>query len=281
MAIFVDGHALANTMYRTLQRDVQLLRRRGIRPTLGIVLVGNHKPSVTYVRKKKEAAESIGVGVVLVHLPAATTTKKIVEKIQRLQKPRYHLSGLIVQLPLPRHIDTLRVLQSIRPERDVDCLTNENFGKLVHGNAELLPPAPWAMMHILEHYRIALRGRHVVIIGAGQLVGRPLMNLLLHTNATVSVLNRATKNLAAFTKTADVIMTGVGRPRLVTGSMVRRGAVVIDAGASFIGETLVGDVDVSSVAKKAKIITPTPGGVGPLTVAKLIANTVFCARRRC
>lgn len=279
MTTLVQGHTIAQSIYQRLQKAIPALKRRGVTPKLAVVLVGNDKPSLTYVRKKGEAATAIGVDFELIHLSASITMSALVAEVQALQQPRHKLTGLIVQLPLPRHINTGKVLEAIAPRIDVDCLTQTNLGKLVTGSYWIEPPTPGAIISILKYHSIKLEGARVVVIGAGALVGRPVVNMLMHEQATISVLNRATPNLAAYTKTADIIITGVGKHGVLTGSMIKPGAVVIDAGVSFQGKKMLGDIDFDSVAKKAKLVTPTPGGVGPLTVAKLIENTVKCAQK--
>ncbi len=273
MHTIVNGHKIATQIYSRIKRQ------RGVTAKLGVVLVGNHKPSQTYVRKKGEAAESCGVDFLLLHLPSRISTKQLVAEVKQLQQPRYGLTGLIVQLPLPKHINTGKVLESIDPSIDVDCLSQTSLGKLVTGSYWIEPPTPGAIIEILRYHKVPLVGAKVVIIGAGSLVGRPLANMLFHEQATVSVLNRSTRHLAAYTKTADIVVTGVGHHGVLTGAMIKPGAVVIDAGVSFVGKKMYGDIDFKTVVKKARLVTPTPGGVGPLTVAKLIENTVKCAKK--
>ncbi|MFA6475532.1 MAG: bifunctional 5,10-methylenetetrahydrofolate dehydrogenase/5,10-methenyltetrahydrofolate cyclohydrolase [Patescibacteria group bacterium] len=280
MAIIVDGHTIAKKIYQRIKHQVPLLVQRGIQPKLGVILVGNDKPSLTYVRKKGESATGCGVDFILMHLPSQITTAQLINEVKSLQQPHYNLTGLIVQLPLPRQINTGKVLESINPSIDVDCLTQTNLGKLITGSYWIEPPTPGAILEILRHHHVPLVGKKVVMIGAGSLVGRPLTNMLMHEQATVSVLNRSTQKLADYTKTADIIITGVGKKGLLTGRMIKPGAVVIDAGVSFVGKKMSGDIDFTSVSKRASIVTPTPGGVGPLTVAKLIENTVKCAIKR-
>ncbi|MBI4406947.1 MAG: bifunctional 5,10-methylenetetrahydrofolate dehydrogenase/5,10-methenyltetrahydrofolate cyclohydrolase [Candidatus Kerfeldbacteria bacterium] len=273
MHTIVNGHKIATQIYSRIKRQ------RGVTAKLGVVLVGNHKPSQTYVRKKGEAAESCGVDFLLLHLPSRISTKQLVAEVKQLQQKRYGLTGLIVQLPLPKQINTGKVLESISPSIDVDCLTQTSLGKLITGSYWIEPPTPGAIIEILRYHKVPLVGAKVVIIGAGSLVGRPLANMLFHEQATVSVLNRSTRNVAAYTKTADIVVTGVGHHGVLTGAMIKPGAVVIDAGVSFVGKKMYGDIDFTSVSKKARLVTPTPGGVGPLTVAKLIENTVKCASK--
>lgn len=280
MATIVSGSTIAQSIYQRLRRQMPQLKRRGVAPKLGVVLVGTDKPSQTYVRKKGEAAEAIGVQFLLKTLPTKTTTEQLLQVVRDLQTPKHNLTGLIVQLPLPKHIHTGKILEAINPQLDVDCLTQTNLGKLVTGSYWIEPPTPGAIISILRYHHIKLAGKRVAIIGAGALVGRPLANMLMHEQATVSVLNRSTPNVQAYTKTADIVITGVGKHNLLTGAMIKPGAVVVDAGVSFVQGKMYGDIDFASVAKRATLVTPTPGGVGPLTVAKLIENTVKCAIKK-
>lgn len=275
MTTIVNGHKIASKIYSRIKRQ------RGVKAKLGVVLVGNHKPSQTYVRKKGEAAKACGVDFLLRQLPSRISTKQLIAEVQQLQQSKYKLTGLIVQLPLPKHINTGKVLESISPSIDVDCLSQTSLGKLITGSYWIEPPTPGAILEILRYHHIPLAGAKVVLIGAGSLVGRPLANMLFHEQATVSVLNRSTKNATFYTKMADIIVTGVGKHGVLTGNMIKPGAVVIDAGVSFVGKKMYGDINFKSVAKKARLVTPTPGGVGPLTVAKLIENTVKCAKKLC
>lgn len=276
MATIVNGHTIAQELYQRLQQQVRQLIAQRHTPKLGVILVGEDKPSQTYVRKKQAAAQRLGIKFLLKRYPATITTEKLVQAVKTIQQPRYGLTGLIVQLPLPPHIRTGRVLETIAPNRDVDCLTQVNLGKLVSGSYWLEPPTPGAILAILQYHRVAVKGKRVVVIGAGVLVGRPLTNLLIHEEATVSILNHRTVKPETFTKPADIIITGVGQHPILTGSMIKTGVVVIDAGVSFIKGKMYGDIDFASVSKKAALVTPTPGGVGPLTVAKLMHNTVQC-----
>lgn len=277
MPIIVDGHLIAQSIYQRLQRRIPRLKRRGIVPKLGVVLVGNHKPSLTYIRKKGEAASVVGVDFELTHLPATISTPQLLAELAQLQQPRRGLTGLIVQLPLPPRIHTGKILEAVAPGLDVDCLTQTNLGKLITGSYWIEPPTPGAIVSILQYHHVPLVGANVVIIGAGALVGRPLANMLIHEQATVTILNSSTRRPQDLTKLADIIISGVGRHGILTGRMIKRGAVVIDAGVSFQGKKMYGDIDFPSVARRARLVTPTPGGVGPLTVAKLIENTVKCA----
>lgn len=277
MAKIVSGKEIAQVIYRRLTKKVANLRQKRITPKLGVVLVGGDLPSQTYVRRKGQAAVNLKIDFLLKKYPASISTQELIKEINKLQQKKYKLTGLIVQLPLPKKINTGKVLEAINPKIDVDCLTQVNLGKLITGTYRVKPPTPDAILEILKYHKINLKGANIVIIGAGHLIGRPLTNLLFHELATITVCNKETKNLSAITKKADIIITGVGKYNLLTGKMIKKGVVVIDAGVSFVNGKMYGDIDFNSVVKKAKLVTPTPGGVGPLTVAKLIENTVKCA----
>ena len=277
-AMIVDGKKIAEKIFTRLQGEVSILKQRGINPKLGVFLIGNDKPSHTYVQKKGEACQKIGVDFLLKKYQKDITEGELIKEINNVQKNE-NLTGLIVQLPLPEHIHAGRVIRHIKPEIDVDCLTEANLGKLITGDYIIEPPTPGAILEILKHHNIELKGKNVVLMGAGTLIGKPLANLLFHQKTTVSVCNSSTKNPEEFTKKADIIISGVGKYNLITGDMIKKGAVVIDAGVCFIDGKMYGDVNFEEIKDKASLVTPTPGGVGPLTVAKLIENTIKCAKR--
>jgi methylenetetrahydrofolate dehydrogenase (NADP+) / methenyltetrahydrofolate cyclohydrolase len=273
MATIVNGKKIATQIITKLASQVKILKKKKIAPYLGVILVGEDKPSQTYVRKKGEACQKIDVKFILKKYPVKTSTEKLISQLKLLQK-KEKLTGLIIQMPLPRHIDTNKVLEHLNPEIDVDCLTEKNLGKLINGSYQLEPPTPGAILEILKYHKINLVGQRVVLIGAGSLIGRPLANLLMLKRATVTVCNSATKNLKEITKQADILISGVGKYNLIRGTMVKKGVKVIDAGVSFYQGKMYGDINFNELKKKASLITPTPGGVGPLTVAKLIENVV-------
>ena len=279
MAKIVSGKEIAQAIYKRLEKKVAILKQKHITPKLGVVLVGGDLPSQTYVRRKGQAAANLKIDFLLKKFPASISTASLIKEINKLQQKKYKLTGLIVQLPLPKKINTGKILEAVNAKIDVDCLTQVNLGKLITGTYRVKPPTPDAILEILKYHQINLKGANVVIVGAGHLIGRPLTNLLFHEFATITVCNIFTKNLSAITKQADIIITGVGKYNLLTGKMIKKGAVVIDAGVSFVNGKMYGDIDFNSVVKKAKLVTPTPGGVGPLTVAKLIENTVKCAEQ--
>jgi methylenetetrahydrofolate dehydrogenase (NADP+) / methenyltetrahydrofolate cyclohydrolase len=276
--MIVDGKKIAEKIFTRLQGEVSVLKEHDINPKLGVFLIGNDRPSHTYVGKKGEACERIGVDFLLKEYEEDVTEGELIKEIKDVQKNE-NLTGLIVQLPLPRHIDAGRVIKHIKPEIDVDCLTEANLGKLITGKYTIEPPTPGAILEILKHHEVDVQGKRVVLMGMGTLIGRPLANLLFHMKATVLACNSSTKNPEELTRKADIIISGVGKHNLITGDMIKKDAVVIDAGVCFVDGKMYGDINFEEVSQKASLVTPTPGGVGPLTVAKLVENTIKCAKR--
>ncbi|MEO8065480.1 MAG: bifunctional 5,10-methylenetetrahydrofolate dehydrogenase/5,10-methenyltetrahydrofolate cyclohydrolase [Candidatus Doudnabacteria bacterium] len=269
MTQIVNGKLIAQKILHRLKVQIQKLK---LRPHLAVVLVGSDKPSETYVRKKQEAALGIGVKFSLYKFPSTIKQDKLIAAIKKIQKQ--DLSGIIVQLPLPKNLDKKKILNAINPEIDVDFLTWESLGKLVIAENTLTPPSPGAVLEILDYYHVNLRGKHIVLVGQGDLIGRPLANLLMHLPVTLTTCNKDTRNLAELTRKADILVTGVGKANLIQARMVNKGTIVIDAGVSFVNKKMHGDVNFENVRNVASLITPTPGGVGPITVAKLLENVV-------
>lgn len=279
MGILIDGKLIAEKIQTATATRVAELKQHGITPSLAVVLVGDDKPSRTYVRKKGEAAKKVGMEFSLHEIDKDISTKDLIERIKEVQRDS-SLSGIIVQLPLPDSIDTNAVLDAIDPSLDVDCLTNANVGKLVMGTHTLLPPTPGAVLSILEDLGVDLVGKNVVIIGVGPLVGKPLAIMMMNERASVTTCNSKTKDTKEKCLQADIIVTGVGKKDILRGNMVREGAIVIDTGVAFEETKMYGDVNVKEVQEKAAYVTPTPGGVGPITVARLLLNTVICAEKK-
>lgn len=277
MGILIDGKLIAKEILDATALEVSALIAKGITPKLAVVLVGDDKPSHTYVRKKGEAAKAIGMDFDLHFLPKESTTADVIKKIDKAQADPA-LSGIIVQLPLPEHIETSDVLNAIRPEKDVDCLTDINLGKLVMRTNYLVPPTPGAVMSILNDLKVDYVGKNVTIVGVGPLVGKPLAIMMMNERASVTTCNSKTKDTKEKCLTADIIVTGVGRKDVLRGDMVKKGTIVIDTGVDFVDGMMYGDVNVAEVAAVAAYVTPTPGGVGPITVARLLKNTMLCAK---
>lgn len=279
MGILINGKKIAEEILESLRERVNILVKDGASPSLTVILVGDNKASATYVKKKGEAAEQIGIAFSLKQYPDDISTSKLIEEISTIQSDDQP-SGMIVQLPLPEHIDTNAVLNSIAPSRDVDCLTYENIGKLMMKQTLFLPPTPAAILEIIRSQIAELTGRDATIVGVGPLVGKPLAVMLMNERASVTTCNSQTKDFIGKCRSADILVSGVGKVGLITGDMVKEGAIVVDAGVDFVNGKMVGDVVVEEVRIRAAAVTPTPGGVGPVTVACLLRNTVLAAENK-
>jgi methylenetetrahydrofolate dehydrogenase (NADP+)/methenyltetrahydrofolate cyclohydrolase len=276
-ANLIDGKALAASTRAALKDKVAQLAARGVRPGLAAVLVGDDPASHVYVRNKTRACEETGLRSESHRLPADVPEKILLEKIGALNAdPAVH--GIIVQLPLPKQINADRMLAAISPAKDVDGFHAENLGALLQGQPGFVPGTPAGVMRMLEHARVPLAGAHATIVGRSTIVGKPLALLLLQKDATVTICHSKTRDLAATTRQADILVAAVGKAKLVTAEMVKPGACVIDVGINRLADgKIAGDVDFASVKEVAGSITPVPGGVGPMTVAMLIVNTVRAA----
>lgn len=281
MAIIVDGNKIAETILNNLKERVVELKKRNIQPALAVVIVGQDRPSHTYVKKKGESAQNIGVDFFKYDFPEDIDKETLISRIWEIQT-EHDLSGLIVQLPLPANLSkfTREIVNQINPEIDVDCLTYGALGRVLMGASELAPPTPGAILEILKFHNIDLTGKEICLVGRGELIGKPLAAILNNQPVTVTVCGRSTKDLAAYTKKADIIITGVGKKDILTSDMIKEGAVVVDAGVCFVEGKMYGDINFESISQKAALVVPTPGGVGPITVAKLLENTVKSAEAR-
>jgi methylenetetrahydrofolate dehydrogenase (NADP+)/methenyltetrahydrofolate cyclohydrolase len=277
-AILLDGKQLAQRVLADLVPRVQALAARDIAPKLTVVRVGDDPASKIYIRAKIRACEQAGVLGDELELPAATPQSRVIECLDRLNAdPAVH--GVLVQLPLPRGIDAHAVAAHIAPDKDVDGLHVRNLGRLVQGDAILPPCTPAGVLRLLDAYGIDLRGKHAVVVGRSEIVGKPMALLLIQRDATVTVCNSKTPDLGSFTRRADVLVVAVGRAGLVRADMVKAGAAVVDVGVNRLSDgKLAGDVEPAAV-EVAGYLTPVPGGVGPMTVAMLIENTVKAAER--
>lgn len=285
----IDGKALAKRMREEIAADVAALKdERGVTPGLAVVLVGEDPASVSYVTAKERACAEAGMRSVEVRLPESVAEDKLVAEIARLNADP-EIDGVLVQLPLPKGIDTKRVIEAISPEKDVDGFTPVNIGRMMIGDKCFLPCTPHGIVKLIEFAGMDLKGRHVVVIGRSNIVGRPLSVLLSMKgiDATVTLCHTATRDIAAFTRAADAVVVAAGRPGTLTGDMLRKGEVVIDVGVNRVpdatsarGYRLVGDADFESCSRVASAITPVPGGVGPMTITMLLWNTLAAARRR-
>ncbi|KKU26131.1 MAG: Bifunctional protein FolD [Candidatus Magasanikbacteria bacterium GW2011_GWA2_46_17] len=278
MGQLIDGKSIAKKIEERTAERVALLKEKGIALKLAVILVGADKPSQTYVRRKGDAAKRVGIDFTLHNFSADISMEDLIKATMDIQNQK-DLSGLIIQLPLPEPLYTTRVLNVIKPEVDVDCLTDVNLGKLVMRTNFLTPPTPGAVITILKELKVDLVGKNVTIIGAGALVGKPLAIMMMNERATVAVCNSASRDIKERCLSSDVIVTGVGRKDIVRGDMVSPGAIVIDTGISFENQKMYGDVNAEEVLEKASYVTPTPGGVGPITVANLLWNTLLSAEK--
>jgi methylenetetrahydrofolate dehydrogenase (NADP+)/methenyltetrahydrofolate cyclohydrolase len=289
-AKIISGAEVAAEIRQELKSRVKKIRGKGITPALAVVLVGEDPASISYVTAKARGADEIGMYEETIRLPADTSEKMVIDTVERLNKDeKFH--GLLVQIPLPKHIDTEKVISAISPEKDVDGSHPVNIGKALRGEPCPLPCTPHGVQEILIRSGNSPEGKHVVICGRSNLVGKPLAAILMQkkkgANATVTICHTGTKDIGYFSRQADILVAAMGAPKTITADMVKDGAVVIDVGVNRIedktrekGFRLVGDVDFDTVKEKASTITPVPGGVGPMTVTMLLMNTVEAAERK-
>lgn len=271
--IVADGKNLAADIFEKLREEIASRKQK---PELIAVLVGRHPASVSYLNEKRKACEKSGIDFTLYQYNEEITTTQLRRKLAEVRRKKKRAS-CIVQLPLPAHINAQYVLNTVPPECDPDMLSAKSLGSLVVGKSRILPPTPAAILHILQAYAVDVGRMHCVLVGLGTLVGRPLSLLLAHRAASLTIVHKPTPDVGRFTHQADLLISGVGKGGLITGDMVREGVVAIDAGYGTLDGKLSGDFDYASVAQKASLITPVPGGVGPLTVAMLLKNVVTLA----
>ena len=278
-ARIIDGKSIAHNVRSELAIRVQRLKAMAVTPGLAVVIVGDDPASKVYVRNKALACQQLEMHSEVHALPAETSQAQIIAFLRRLNAdPAIH--GILVQLPLPNRMDSRAVIEAIAPEKDVDGFHYQNVGALVVGDAGFYPCTPWGVMRMLEEEGVKVEGRHAVVVGRSNIVGKPMAMLLLNASATVTVCHSKTPDLAAITRQGDILVAAVGRARMIRADMVKPGAVVIDVGINRLPDgKLAGDVDYGPVAEVASMITPVPGGVGPMTVTMLICNTVHSAER--
>ncbi len=290
MSTILDGKATSNQIKEELSQEVTALKASGKRPPhLAAVLVGNDGASLTYVGSKVRSCEKIGFDSTLIRLEDTVTQDELLETIHTLNNDDT-LDGFIVQLPLPKHIDEEVVLHAINPDKDVDGFHPTNFGKMALGMETFIPATPFGIMELLHRYKLDISGKHAVVIGRSHIVGRPMSILLSDKgnpgNATVTLTHSRTQNLAEITKTADIVVSALGVPNFVTADMIKQDAIIIDVGITRVpdenhpkGYVITGDVAYDEVKEKASFITPVPGGVGPMTIAMLLQNTMLAYKR--
>jgi methylenetetrahydrofolate dehydrogenase (NADP+)/methenyltetrahydrofolate cyclohydrolase len=272
MSVIIDGKELSTKIQDKIKVDIKSCM---IRPSVAVIQVGENAASESYIKNKEKACSNVGIYFRLCKFEEGTPELTIINKIKELNNDEY-VNGILIQLPLPPQYNEKRLLNAVTNSKDVDGLTDINTGRFVNGKKSMVPCTPLAVMRMLEENKIDVAGKHVVIVGRSNLVGKPLATLMTNKDATVTVCHSKTVNLEDYTKTADILVVAAGVPKLITDKMVKKDAVVIDVGINRVDGKLVGDVDFDKVAKVASYITPVPGGVGPMTVAMLLENIITC-----
>ncbi|GAA8248576.1 bifunctional methylenetetrahydrofolate dehydrogenase/methenyltetrahydrofolate cyclohydrolase FolD [Helicobacter pylori] len=279
--VLLDGQALAYDIEKDLKNKIQIITTQTHkRPKLAVILVGKDPASITYVNMKIKACERVGMDFDLKTLQENITEAKLLSLIKDYNTDQ-NISGVLVQLPLPRHIDTKMILEAIDPSKDVDGFHPLNIGKLCTQKESFLPATPMGVMRLLKHYHIEIKGKDVAVIGASNIIGKPLSMLMLNAGASVSVCHILTKDISFYTQNADIVCVGVGNPDLIKASMLKKGAVVVDIGINHLNDgRIVGDVDFNNAQKVAGFITPVPKGVGPMTIVSLLENTLIAFEKQ-
>lgn len=277
-AILIDGRMVAKKWKDYAAQRTQRLIEKGVTPHLAVVLVGENAASQVYVRNKENACIHAGIRSTIIRLSEVCTQEELENAVLSLNEDE-SVHGILVQLPLPKGLDEARVLALIDPDKDIDGFHAMNSGRLMNGQPSFVPCTPLGVMKLLEAYRIPTRGKHAVIIGRSNIVGKPMAMLLLAADATVTICHSKTVNLAEITRQADILVAAVGKPNFVTGDMIKQGAAVIDVGINRVDDGLVGDVHAEQAEKVASYLTPVPGGVGQMTIAMLLSNTLDAAER--
>lgn len=276
----IDGKEVSAAVRERITAETAGLKAKGITPGLAVIIVGSDPASRVYVNNKKKGCEQTGMNSFEYALPEETTTEELLELIEKLNTDE-QIDGILCQLPVPKHIDEVKVLNAISPDKDVDAFHPVNCGKVMTGDYTFAPCTPAGMVEMLKYYNIPITGKHCVIIGRSNIVGKPMAMLMLKNNATVTVCHSKTENLPEITKQADILVAAVGIPKFVKADMVKDGAVVLDVGINRMEDgKLCGDVDFDAVKNKTSFITPVPGGVGPMTITMLLQNTLASAKNR-
>lgn len=279
MAKIIDGKEIANKIKLTLKNDVESLRKKNISVSLAVIIVGEDPASIVYVKNKEKACLTLGIGSEKYVLKESTSEKKLLSLIDTLNN-RKDINGILVQLPLPKHLNPKNIINHIDPKKDVDAFTEINVGKILTNNYKFLPCTPAGIMELLNHEKIDISGKHCAIIGRSNIVGKPMAMLMLNNDATVTICHSKTKNLKEICLSADIVISAAGKEKILTADMVKQNAIIIDVGINRNKNgTLCGDVDFDNVKGKASYITPVPGGVGPMTIAMLMKNTITAAKQ--
>ena len=279
MSKIIDGKVISAAVKQKVADGVAELKKQGISVGLAVIIVGEDPASKVYVANKKKACEALGIISEEYALPEDTTEQELLDLIDELNNKK-SINGILCQLPLPKHLDEKLIINSILPEKDVDAFHPSNVGRIMIGDFDFVPCTPAGVMEMLAYEDIEVEGKNCVVIGRSNIVGKPMNMLLLHKNGTVTICHSRTKNLKEICANADILVAAVGRPKFVTADMVKDGAVVIDVGINRVDGKLCGDVDFDAVAEKCSAITPVPGGVGPMTIAMLMQNTLTAAKRQ-
>lgn len=274
----IDGKTLAKNIRENLKSEVEELKSKGINPKFAVILVGNDKASLTYVKSKNKACQELGIEYEEIILEENTTMQELLEIIESLNE-RTEISGILLQSPIPKHLDINEAFRKISPSKDVDGFNPYNVGKLCLNQDTFVSCTPYGIMKIFDAYNIPIEGKNAVVIGRSNIVGKPMALSLLNKNATVTICHSKTEDLKEITQKADIIIAAIGKKHFVTKEMVKEGAVIIDVGINRTDEGIFGDVDFEGVKEKASYITPVPGGVGPMTVAMLMTNIVKAAKQ--
>ncbi len=275
----IDGKVISASVKERVKNEVEVLKQNGITTGLAVIIVGQDPASKVYVANKKKACESLGIISEEYALDENTTQAELLDLINTLNNKK-NINGILCQLPLPKHLDENEVINAISPEKDVDAFHPQNVGKIMLGDYDFVPCTPAGIMEMLEYEGIDINGKTCVVIGRSNIVGKPMSMLLLHKNGTVTVCHSKTENLKEVCLSADILVAAVGRPNFVKADMVKDGAVVIDVGINRVDGRLVGDVDFENVKEKCSAITPVPGGVGPMTIAMLMQNTLTASKKQ-
>lgn len=274
MTELINGKEVAKKVRKELKKEVEVLKKNGINPKLAVIMVGNDPGSTVYVRNKSKACEKVGIDFEEFLLNENTSEKELLDLIEKLNNDS-KINGILLQSPVPKHIDINKAFRTISPEKDVDGFNPINVGNLTIGEDAFISCTPYGVIKMFEEYNIELEGKNAVILGRSNIVGKPMIQCMLNKNATVTVCHSRTKNIEQITQNADIVISAIGKPKFLKGNMVKDGSVIIDVGINRLDDgSIVGDVDFEEVSKKASYITPVPGGVGPMTIAMLLNNVV-------
>ncbi len=277
-ADIINGKELAHKLKEEMRKEVLQLKEQGLIPHLTVILIGDNPASRSYVKGKKKASGETGISSDVIEMPISTSENELLQKIHELNNDR-SVHGILVQLPLPEHIDEKHVIEAISPAKDVDGFHPINIGRMITGEDTLLPCTPYGILTMLKSYDVTIEGKHAVVIGRSNIVGKPIGQLLLNENATVTYCHSKTTNLIDFTSKADILIVAVGRPNAIRDEHIKEGAAVIDVGINRLDDgSLTGDVDFDTVSEKASYISPVPRGVGPMTITMLLKNTIKAAK---